>query len=472
VNVLLRVACLLTLLASAPAWSPYARGVLAQEAARKIDGYRGIWFTLGQVSAYGDKYSGGLGTYTAKHHPTAVYAPAVNKTFFVYGGTPAADARALLAMISYYDHARHRVPRPSVVHQKEGVLDPHDNASLNIDAAGYLWFFVSGRARARPGLVFCSTRPYDIDAFTLVREDEFAYPQPWWHPERGWLFLFTRYTDGRELYWATSSDGYTWSPPHKLASGGHYQMSNQSGGRVSTAFNVHLPATNVDARTNLYYLHTDDGGQTWQTVDGTTVTPPLAPLDTTALVRDYRREGRLVYLKDLGFDRDGHPVLLYLTSASPRPGPEGMPRSWTVAHWDGARWLFHEVTGALHNYDMGSLYLDADGTWRIIAPTEPGPQRWGTGGEMAMWTSPDEGRTWTKMRDLTAGSPRNHAYARRPLHAHPGFYAFWADGDPDAFSLSRLYFTDRSGEHVWRLPYTMEGDEAMPEPVDGPSPHR
>ena len=33
----------------------------------KDDGYRGIWFTLGQKAEYGDKYSGGLGTYTANH---------------------------------------------------------------------------------------------------------------------------------------------------------------------------------------------------------------------------------------------------------------------------------------------------------------------------------------------------------------------------------------------------------------------
>ena len=48
--------------------------------AKKETGYRGIWFTLGQYTDapeayvagkgywdYGDKYSGGLGTYTAKH---------------------------------------------------------------------------------------------------------------------------------------------------------------------------------------------------------------------------------------------------------------------------------------------------------------------------------------------------------------------------------------------------------------------
>jgi hypothetical protein len=37
------------------------------ESAPRAAGSRGIWFTLGQFSKYGDKYSGGLGTYTANH---------------------------------------------------------------------------------------------------------------------------------------------------------------------------------------------------------------------------------------------------------------------------------------------------------------------------------------------------------------------------------------------------------------------
>lgn len=32
---------------------------------KKADGYKGIWFDLGQKSSYGSKYSGGLGTYSA-----------------------------------------------------------------------------------------------------------------------------------------------------------------------------------------------------------------------------------------------------------------------------------------------------------------------------------------------------------------------------------------------------------------------
>src|SRR5919106_970972 len=69
----------------------------------KADGYRGIWFTLGQFSEYGDKYSGGLGTYTANHVPLAIHVEKVDKTFFVYGGTMR-DKQHLLIMASYYDH--------------------------------------------------------------------------------------------------------------------------------------------------------------------------------------------------------------------------------------------------------------------------------------------------------------------------------------------------------------------------------
>ena len=43
-----------------------------------VDGYRGIWFTLGQRSEHGDKYSGGLATYTAYHVPIAIHAAAAN----------------------------------------------------------------------------------------------------------------------------------------------------------------------------------------------------------------------------------------------------------------------------------------------------------------------------------------------------------------------------------------------------------
>ena len=56
----------------------------------KVDGFRPIWFDLGQKSEYGSKYNGAFGTYTMKHRPLAIYSPVVDKTFFVFGGTTSA----------------------------------------------------------------------------------------------------------------------------------------------------------------------------------------------------------------------------------------------------------------------------------------------------------------------------------------------------------------------------------------------
>jgi hypothetical protein len=172
--------------------------IFAQNA--KANGYKGIWFTLGQFSTYGDKYSGGLGTYTSSHVPIAIYSAKVNKTFFVYGGTTSKDEKHLLIMLSYYDHAKKQVPRPVIVYDKNGVDDPHDNASLSIDENGYIWVFVSGRNTSRPGIIFKSLKPFSIDnGFEKIKEAEMTYPQPWWIPGKGFLYLFTKYTNGQGI---------------------------------------------------------------------------------------------------------------------------------------------------------------------------------------------------------------------------------------------------------------------------------
>lgn len=157
------------------------------------------------------------------------------------------------------------------------------------------------------------------------------------------------------------------------------------------------------------------------------------------------------------FTPEGKPVILYLTSKGYASGPENDPRTFTTARWTGSEWEVREITDADNNYDFASLYIEPDETWRLIGTTEPGPQRYNTGGEMAIWISRDQGKTWRKARQLTADSEYNHTYPRRPFRAHPDFYALWADGHARQPSKSRLYFTDREGTHVWKLPETIEG---------------
>jgi hypothetical protein len=363
-----------------PALNPEER-VLATD-----DGYRGIWYSNQRLkNQYHFKYSGGMATYPQQRAPIAIYCKAVDKTFFVYGGTTArsaSDPQDLLHMISYYDHKTGMVPRPRVLLDKH-TGDAHDNPALQIDDAGYLWIFSPSHGTARPSFIHRSVKPWSIDAFKEVKTANFSYTEPWYIPGKGFLFLHTRYGGGRSvginaervLFWSTSRDGMDWSPSHLLAgiSQGDYQVSWPCGERVATAFDFHPSPLGLNGRANIYYLETADQGQTWRKADGTPVKLPLTSTNNPALIYDSRAEGLLVYLKDVNFDAAGHPVILYLTSKGYEPGPATGPRQWQTMRWDGSRWIQRPFTTSGNNYDHGSLYIEPDGVWRIIGATETGP---------------------------------------------------------------------------------------------------
>ncbi len=433
----------------------------------KDDGYRGIWY-MNQPTKdeYRYKYSGGLGTYPQCILPLAIYSRDANKTFFCYGGS-LKDKNGLLIMVSFYDHATRRVPRPIILLDKK-TDDAHDNPSMAIDDLGHVWIFSNAHGTSRPAWIHRSVKPYSVDAFEEVIKTNFSYGQPWFVPGRGFFFAHTLYRDkGRSSFWTTSPDGRAWSEPRLLSriELGHYQVSQARGGLVASAFNMHPKPAGLNARTNLYYLETPDFGRTWRAADGTEISPPLSEVKNPALVHDAKSEGLLVYMKDLTFDSDGRPVILYLTSRGFEPGPRNEPRLFRTARWTGKTWEFRQLAATDHNYDFGSLYIEEGGIWKVIATTDPGPQPHMTGGEVVVWTSPDQGKSWKKAKILTSGSPRNHSYVRRPVNAHPDFYAFWADGDSSKPSESRLYFTDKECSAVWMLPPTMADDFAEPEKV-------
>lgn len=440
------------------------------------DGYRGIWyFNKNLKTEYRYKYSGGMATYPYQHAPIAIYSPEVHKTFFVYGGTTArhaGDKQELLHMVSFYDHRTGTVPRPRVLLNKR-TEDAHDNPTLQIDSQGHLWVFSSSHGTARPSYLHKSKRPWSIDEFERVAVTNFSYTQPWYIPGEGFLFLHTRYGGGRAmgnsaarcLFWMTSRDGVIWDEPRMLAGieMGDYQVSWIRGSLIGTAFDHHPSRLGLDHRANVYYAETSDFGRTWRTASGEPLRTPLDSAQNPALVWDTRSEGLLAYMKDVAFDGAGRPVILFSTSRGADPGPQNGPHQWYTARWTGKEWVRHPFAISDNNYDHGSLYIEADGVWRIIAPTDAGPQPYNPGDEMVLWTSHDEGKSWKRVKQLTHGSSHNHTFARRPLNAHPSFYALWADGHGREPSQSCLYFTDREGTGVWRLPAAMESGESRPE---------
>ncbi|MCB0687323.1 MAG: BNR-4 repeat-containing protein [Saprospiraceae bacterium] len=449
---------------------------------KKVDGFHGIWYMNQPLdNEYKFKYSGGMGTYCAKHNPFAIYRQEVDKTFFCYGGTNE-DNSTLYHMVSYFDHKTGKVAKPTLVLDKQ-TIDAHDNPILSMDRQGYIYLFSTSHGRSRPSYVHRSAKPYDINKFVpvdatkiedgkTVPMDNFSYMQTWYVPDQGYVSFFTKYNypADRTICFMTSKDGKEWSAWNRIAAiqKGHYQISAVQHGTAASAFNYH-PDTEtkngLNWRTNLYYVQTKDFGKSWQSVDGQKLDLPLTEVKNPALIHDYDSENLNVYLKDITFDPDGNPVVLYITSKGFEAGPKNDPRTWRIAHWKNGQWQINDITTSNNNYDTGSLFIERDGSWRLIAPTADGPQSYNPGGEIVMWISHDEGKTWTKVKQMTQGSPYNHNYARRPVQANPQFYSLWADGNGRQISPSSIYFCNQQGD-VFRLPTKMNTKMMKPEKVN------
>ena len=468
---------------------------------QQAEGYLGIWYMNQPLdNEYKFKYSGGLGTYCAKHKPFAVYSKEAQKTFFCFGGVKkgyldkfdlaqsGGDNKdlegALYHMISYYDHRTGEVPRPTILLDKR-TRDAHDNPVISLDDKGYIWIFSTSHGTNRPSYVHKSREPFDISTFDLIEPvylekgekkvlDNFSYMQVWHVDNQGFVAFFTKYNQPakRTNYFLSSEDGVNWNELTCLSAidEGHYQISAANAQIAGTAFNYHPNGQGLNWRTNLYYMQTQDLGKSWQAADGTNLNIPLTEPQNSVLIHDYESEGIKVYLKDIRYDAENRPVILYITSHGYKSGPESGPRTWKTARWTGKNWERKPITTSDNNYDMGSLWINEAGEWMVVGPTETGPQPFNPGGELAAWKSTDQGNSWTKMADLTQSSEYNHTYVRRPVASHPDFWALWADGHGRQPSDSRLYFCNEKGE-VFKLPEKMKAAFAKPEKYLGVDEH-
>lgn len=446
---------------------PYAEGELINV---KANGFNGIWY-MNQPSndEYVYKYSGGLATYCAKHQPFAVYAKEINKTFFCFGGTDDTNS-TLFHNVSFFDHKTGKVANPTVILDKK-TTDAHDNPVISMDDKGYIWVFSTSHGTGRPSYISKSSKPYSIEKYELVNAteiengtekpfDNFSYFQIWHVKKKGFMALFTKYRKGHRVTgFNTSKDGVKWGEWKVIGhiEMGHYQISGENNGKISVAFNYHPEPKGLNWRTNLYYIESTDFGKSWQTASGEKVQLPLTTPDNPALVKNFQAEGLNCYMKDISFDEEGNPVIMVISSKGYESGPQNNPRKWELFHFKNNKWNNHVITTSDNNYDMGSIYIEPNGTWQVIGPTEQGPQQYNPGGEVAVWKSTDSGSTWQKLKQLTANSPKNHTYVRRPVNVHPEFYGIWADGHGRQSSTSSLYFCNKDG-NVYRLPENMNGE--------------
>lgn len=453
----------------------YAEATLVM---KKADGFRGIWY-MNQPSndEYVYKYSGGLAVYPANHRPFAVYAKAVDKTFFCFGGTDSTNS-TLLHNVSYFDHKTGKVANPLTILDKK-TTDAHDNPVISLDDQGYVWIFSTSHGISRPSYIHKSKKPFDISGFETVRATElvngtgkpfnnFSYFQVYPVKGKGFIALFTKYNQKgqRVIGFNTTRDGVQWSEWKVLAhiEEGHYQISAEQNGKIGVAFDYHPKGKGLNYRTNLHYLETADFGQTWKTIDGEIAQLPLTDPQNPARVHDYASEKKNCYLLDITFDRKGKPAILIISSKGYEAGPANGPREWTLYRPGRKGWEGNVVTTSDNNYDMGSVYAEPKNVFRVIGPSVDGPQAYNPGGEVAMWRSNNGGKQWRLEKQLTRNSPMNHSYVRKPMQAQPDFYAIWADGHGRKPSESHIYITNANGD-VFRLPRSGREEMLTPELV-------
>lgn len=333
--------------------------------------------------------------------------------------------------LSRYNHQTGKVAAPVLIHAKN-TDDPHDNAVLNFDQQGNLYILISGRDVIRSALLYfiaqpgsqsklsaetlelANISPQNLDYTSLFGED---FPAPGFaainYPklftvEGGLRLIYTLYcnrqlgdncgTPVRQIWSAmltfdpASDSRATLEAPQLLASlGGHYAIANASrdGQDMVLAFNVLMQGQVAD-RANLYFLYSNDSGETWRYVDrrsgqrrsAQSLLPILEPdqLSQVAVFERHRFSTGVTertYLKDIVFTGQGdslQPSILFLTSrggGSHQPTLENR-HTLRLATLQNAQWQVTDLTTAIdHNYSTGFLHRGTDGQAASYFPATP-----------------------------------------------------------------------------------------------------
>ncbi|WDE02264.1 hypothetical protein [Thalassomonas actiniarum] len=323
-----------------------------------------------------------------------------------------------------FNHNTGKVSEPVLVHMK-CTDDPHDNAVINLDQAGYVYVLVSGRSTSRGNFVFKSSAPNSIESFVDYTPlmDDYAdhfkdliaaagqdfpisgthyrginYPKMFWiddpaYSQKGYFrLIYTVYCNSGEVQTCKSSrqvysakmvvDGTKASIQDITpiaAYKGHYAIAKARGKDVVIAFNVH-PGNNLDDRTNLYYMHSFDGGENWFNAKNQRVSLPIVSPEglKTVAVREYYDPasiggiGRRIYMKDIDFMSSGmakRPTILYVGSLSGDHQPSTLADHYLAkARWTGTTWSNVRLANQVdHNYSSGMLHPNGS-DYRVFYP--------------------------------------------------------------------------------------------------------
>lgn len=276
------------------------------------------WYSLGEGEI--PKYSGVMGTYTAKHLPIAVSCSMGD--FATYSNNQSGELEIhVISLDSGEDALIRKLP----------TIDPHQNAAIQC-VENKLRLSISARHNSKVGYHYEST---DGTNWSLIGEHQRSYPQL--HNLNGELIeLYTKYKKingivARQLY-SSCNDELIVKDDY-----GHYSVSYYDGDSIHVVYNTHYRGS--DYRTELWHTQSKNGCE-WS--------EPVKWLD----------DSELTYVKDLN-KVNGELTALVVRSSSPEPdrGERNLVKV-TKNGWKA-------VSETNHNYTTGALMNDG----AVLTPT-------------------------------------------------------------------------------------------------------
>ncbi len=371
--------------------------------------------------------------------PRAVYHAGVHRRTYVGWVTAAGDI-----CVGALDHDTGKIETATLCEKLDA--DDHANPAILVRPDGRLMVFHTAHSHASvPMRVSISTNPEDISAWRPAVEIRantpgnrgFCYPNPvQLSAENNRIYLFWRGGNWKPNY-ATSDDGFHWSPPRTLIEGRGRQADNRpyckfatnGRDRFDVAFTTGHPRN--EPHNSIYYAACREG--TLFRADGTRVqTLSDGPLsfEDADLVYDGAARGARAWIWDIAIDPQGRPVLVYAVL------PAESRHLYHYARWDGQRWIDHEICTAggwfpqtpvgrreREPHYSGGVILDHENPSVVYLSRPHG----GTF-EIERWTTRDGGATW-RSEQITDNSRANNVrpfVARFHPPTEPGL--FWMRG--------------------------------------------
>ena len=399
--------------------------------------FRSMWYE--DQTGGTDHYSGSSAFFPAKVMPNWVQ---VGTLIFVAWNGELTDethpwgAGWNLIRVAVYDTATQAWTMGSDVVGTVLSNNAHCAPAITVDDAGriVIWYYChSSKLRMRRTVAAGDI----LGAWETVGNfgTAFTYPQP--HKLGGNWQVLGRELVGADRKWYLHrfTDDGTFIESKEIIS--EWGVRGAYGVSVSDGTRLHLAWCEINwstvLRHNLYYIYSDDGGDSWCNSSGVAVTLPIDESQETA-VRVYDSGTDQLKMEDMVLV-NGEPVVLVNSGGQHK-----------AAVKSGTTWTLHDIGPADHLFDVGAIRIGGAGIQALL-PSIPS-QSGHDGGGMVMHESGD-GVAWDGGTTVVSGAANlSHNFAIGLPHDDIAF--MWSSGDstPSANQDGDVWSCDANGVAV------------------------